>query len=93
MSDVVPAKAGTQPERSRDLSGPPPARGRLPSAWRAVDWTAPFDSIERAGEVRYVMITPKQAVAVFRDDALNATSIVAPRPPPAPLFDPAAFGL
>lgn len=59
----------------------------------SVDWTAPFDSIERAGEVRYVMITPKQAVAVFRDDALNATSIVAPRPPPAPLFDPAAFGL
>jgi hypothetical protein len=54
------------------------------------DWSAPFANIERTGEIRYVMITPGQAVSVFRDDALKATSIVAPRPP---VFDPAALGL
>jgi hypothetical protein len=54
------------------------------------DWTAPFANIQRVGEIRYVLITPKQAVAVFRDDALGATSIVAPRPP---AFDRAALGL
>jgi hypothetical protein len=55
-----------------------------------VDWSAPFANLDRTGEIRYVMITPYQAVAVFRDDALNATSIVASRPP---VFDRAALGL
>lgn len=54
------------------------------------DWSEPFTNLERVGEIRYVMITPKQAVAVFRDDVLGATAIVAPRPV---AFDPAAFGL
>lgn len=45
-----------------------------------VDWTRPFASLEGAGEVRYVMVAPGQALAVFRDDLLGATSIVAARP-------------
>jgi hypothetical protein len=54
------------------------------------DWGAPFAELERTGEIRFVMITPGQAVAVFRDDALGATSIVAARPA---VFDPKALGL
>jgi hypothetical protein len=53
------------------------------------DWTAGFEGMTRVGEIRYVMLSPDQAVAVFRDDALHATSIVAPTPPPPPPAVPA----
>jgi hypothetical protein len=43
-------------------------------------WSAPFQNMEGIGEVRYVMIGARQAIAIFRDDVLKATSIVAPRP-------------
>jgi hypothetical protein len=56
---------------------------RAMAEMRGTDWTAGFQNLEAAGEIRYVMVTPKQAVAVFRDDLLHATSIVAPRPNPA----------
>ena len=49
---------------------------------QGVDWSASFKGLQGTGEIRYVMITPKQAVAVFRDEILDATSIVAPRPAP-----------
>ena len=45
-------------------------------------WDVPFRGMEGAGEIRYVMLTPKQAIAIFKDDILHATSIVAPRPQP-----------
>ena len=54
------------------------------------DWGQPVEGLEGVGEIRYVMITPDQAIAVFRDDVLDATSIVASRPA---VFDPKAFGL
>jgi hypothetical protein len=43
-------------------------------------WSQPFRNMDGIGEVRYVMIGATQAIAIFRDDALKATSIVAPRP-------------
>lgn len=43
-------------------------------------WSASFRDIEATGEIKYVMIGANQAVAIFRDDAYKATSIVAPRP-------------
>jgi hypothetical protein len=43
-------------------------------------WSAPFSNIEGTGEIRYVMIGDNQAVAIFQDDVLKATSIVAPQP-------------
>lgn len=43
-------------------------------------WSAPFRNLDGAGEIRYVMIGANQALAIFRDDVLKATSIVAPRP-------------
>jgi len=53
------------------------------------DWSAPFQGIEGTGPIRYVMLAENQAIAIFRDEVLGATSIVAPRPtPPTPLqFD------
>jgi hypothetical protein len=45
------------------------------------DWSAPFRDMEDAGEIKYVLIGDKQTVAIFQDDALKATSIVATRPP------------
>lgn len=45
------------------------------------NWSAPFTSISGTGEIRYVMLSPKQAIAIFQDDVLHATSIVAARPP------------
>jgi hypothetical protein len=43
-------------------------------------WSAPFRNLEGIGEIKYVMIGAGQAVAIFRDDVLQATAIVAPRP-------------
>lgn len=43
------------------------------------DWDS-SSSMEGTGEIKYVTLTPDQAIAVFRDDVLKATSIVAPRP-------------
>jgi hypothetical protein len=43
-------------------------------------WGAPFRNMEGIGEIKYVMIGANQALAIFRDDVLKATSIVAPRP-------------
>jgi hypothetical protein len=43
-------------------------------------WSAPFRDMEDIGEVKYVMIGANQAIAIFRDDALQATSIVATQP-------------
>jgi hypothetical protein len=51
---------------------------------QGIDWSSGFRDMPGTGEIRYVMVTPKQAVAVFRDDLLDATSIVAPRPPEEP---------
>jgi hypothetical protein len=45
------------------------------------DWSQEFTNMPGTGEIRYVMIAPNQAVAVFKDDFLDATSIVAPAPP------------
>jgi hypothetical protein len=54
------------------------------------DWSAPFARLDHVAEIRYVMIAPSQAIAVFHDEALHATAIVAPRPAH---FDPKALGL
>lgn len=43
-------------------------------------WSASFHDLEGTGEIKYVMIGANQAIAIFRDDLLKATSIVAPRP-------------
>ena len=43
-------------------------------------WSTALRDIEGAGEIKYVMIGANQAVAIFRDDVLKATSIVAPQP-------------
>ncbi len=43
-------------------------------------WSGPFNNMEGTGEIRYVMIGENQAIAIFRDDVLKATSIVAPQP-------------
>jgi hypothetical protein len=43
-------------------------------------WSQPFRDMEGIGEVRYVMIGLKQAIAIFRDDLLKATSLVAIQP-------------
>ncbi len=52
------------------------------------DWSAAFRDVQGAGEIRYVMLAERQAIAIFRDDVLNATSIVAPRPAAAPDLTP-----
>ena len=44
-------------------------------------WSGPFRNLEATGEIKYVMIGDNQAIAIFRDDALKATSIVATQPP------------
>jgi hypothetical protein len=43
-------------------------------------WSAPFRGMEGIGEISFVMIGARQAIAIFRDDALKATSIVATEP-------------
>jgi hypothetical protein len=43
-------------------------------------WITPFRNMEGIGEVRYVMIGENQAIAIFKDEVLKATSIVAPQP-------------
>jgi hypothetical protein len=43
-------------------------------------WAVPFRDMEGIGEIRFVMIGANQALAIFRDDLLKATSLVAPRP-------------
>jgi hypothetical protein len=43
-------------------------------------WSTALRDIEGAGEIKYVMIGDNQAVGIFRDDVLKATSIVAPQP-------------
>jgi hypothetical protein len=45
-----------------------------------LDWDRQFSSMTGIGEIRYVMIAANQAIAIFKDDALHATSIVAPKP-------------
>jgi hypothetical protein len=52
------------------------------------DWSAAFRDVQGAGEIRYVMLAERQAIAVFSDEVLNATSIVAPRPAAAPDLTP-----
>jgi hypothetical protein len=44
------------------------------------DWSQALRYVQGTGEIRYVMIADNQAVAIFQDDVLKATSIVAPRP-------------
>ena len=46
----------------------------------AGQWSAAFRGMEGIGEIKYVMIGANQAVAIFRDDMLKATSIVATQP-------------
>jgi len=55
-----------------------------------LDWTASFKDLTGTGEIRYVELTPDHVVAVFSDDILQATSIVAPLPP-AEQENPFAF--
>ena len=43
-------------------------------------WGETFRNMEGIGEIRYVMIGPKQAIAIFRDEVLKATSLVANQP-------------
>lgn len=45
-------------------------------------WSRPFQGMEGAGQVKYVMIGPNQAIAIFSDEFLQATSIVATQPQP-----------
>jgi hypothetical protein len=54
------------------------------------DWGRPFAQLERIGEIRFVTLAPQHVVAVFRDDALGATALVASRPA---VFDAKAMGL
>lgn len=49
----------------------------------SVDWTSMLGNISDTGEIRYIELAPDQVVAVFDDEILHATSIVAPVPPPA----------
>lgn len=44
-------------------------------------WSQSFEGFTAAGEIRYAVLVPKKVVAVFRDDALNATFSVASAPP------------
>jgi hypothetical protein len=43
-------------------------------------WSEPFRNMEGIGEIRYVKIGAAQAIAIFRDDLYQATSIVAHQP-------------
>jgi hypothetical protein len=43
-------------------------------------WSEPFRDMEGTGEIKYVMIGANQAIAIFSDDFLKATSIVATQP-------------
>ena len=43
-------------------------------------WSVPFSNMEGIGQVQYVMIGANQAIAIFQDDWLKATSIVATQP-------------
>jgi len=47
-----------------------------------VDWTRALQDISGAGEIRYITLAPNQVIAVFADEILPATSIVALVPPP-----------
>jgi len=51
------------------------------------DWDT-SSNMEGAGDISYVVLTNDRAVAVFRDDFLKATSIVAPRPRTRAKFPP-----
>jgi len=46
----------------------------------ADQWSEPFRGMEGTGEIKYVTIAANQSIAIFRDDVLDATSIVAIRP-------------
>jgi hypothetical protein len=50
----------------------------------SVDWARMLDDVSDTGEIRYIKLAPDRVVAVFADNVLHATSIVAPEPPPAP---------
>jgi hypothetical protein len=49
-----------------------------------VDWAQMLDDVSDTGEIRFIKLAPNHVVAVFADNVLHATSIVAPEPPPAP---------
>ncbi len=49
-----------------------------------VDWTSTLRNVSGAGEIRYITLAPDRVIAVFADDVLRATSIVAPVPSPVP---------
>jgi hypothetical protein len=49
-----------------------------------VDWARMLDDVSDTGEIRFIKLAPNHVVAVFADNVLHATSIVAPEPPPAP---------
>jgi len=46
------------------------------------DWSASFRDLQDTGPIKYIRLSPAQAIAVFHDEVLKATSIVAPRPAP-----------
>jgi hypothetical protein len=48
-----------------------------------VDWAQMLDDVSDTGEIRFIKLAPNHVVAVFADNVLHATSIVAPEPPPA----------
>lgn len=53
------------------------------TATSGIDWTTTLQDISGTGEIRYITLAPDHVIAVFADDILHATSIVAPVPPPA----------
>jgi hypothetical protein len=52
------------------------------------DWSRAFHDLRDIGEIKYVMLTSDQAVAVFHDDLMKTTAIVAPRPSARPNLSP-----
>ena len=52
------------------------------------NWDSEFRGMEGVGEVKYVMLSPTQALAIFQDDVFKATSIVAMRPAERPDMTP-----
>jgi len=50
------------------------------AASAGVDWTSALQNVSGAGEIRYIALAPDHVIAVFADEILRATSIVAPMP-------------
>lgn len=75
-------RLSSSPDAANDAANQEKMLALLSGQHSEAQWSQAFQGIEGTGEVKYVMIGANQAIAIFRDEFLQATSIVATQPLP-----------